>query len=253
LNNSMELICVVGGINKKKNMNITIVIPCRNEANYIEETLNSLNTQIGIDNIDVIVADARSTDGTLEILKDFRKRKTTRFKLHIINGGPVGYARNRGASFLKKQNIIFIDADVTLPNRSTIWFTNELLDKFDLVTCNFESRSNSFLSKLAFKSFNFVRNNVMQEPFSVGGYFATKRSAFESYDGFDETVTHSEDYLLSRKYKPEKFAVITSLTATQDDRRFKKMGYFNFLRILFINYINRNNINHFRKDIKYWD
>jgi hypothetical protein len=63
---------------------------------------------------------------------------------------------------------------------------------------------------------------------------------------------HTEDYLLSRKYDPTKFAIITSMTATQDDRRFKKMGYLKFLWMLFTNYINRNNINHFRKDIKYW-
>ena len=233
-------------------MNLTIVIPCKNEVNYIEDTLNSLNNQIGIEGVNVIVADARSDDGTFEILKDFRKRETTKFNLHIINGGPVGYARNRGAGFLRKSKIIFIDADVTLPSRSTIWFTNKLLDKFDLVTCNFESRSKSFLSKLAFKSFNFVRNNLMKEPFAVGGYFATTRKTFESLGKFDESVTHSEDYLLSRKYNPEKFAVMTSMTATQDDRRFKKMGYLKFLWILLINYINRNNINHFRKDIKYW-
>jgi glycosyltransferase involved in cell wall biosynthesis len=234
-------------------MNLTIVIPCKNEAKYIEDTLNSLNNQIGIEGINVIVADARSDDGTFEILKDFRKRETTKFNLHIVNGGPVGYARNKGASFLRKSKIIFIDADVTLPNNLTIKSTYQLLNEFDLVTCNFESRSQSFMSKLAFKSFNFVRNNLMQEPFAVGGYFATTRKAFELYDKFDESVTHSEDYLLSRKYNPEKFAVITSMIATQDDRRFKKMGYFNFLWMLFINYINRNNINHYRKDIKYWD
>ena len=234
-------------------MNLTIVIPCKNEAKYIADTLNSLNNQIGIDGIDVIVVDARSDDDTLEILKDFRKRKSTKFKLHIINGGAVGYGRNRGANFIRRENIIFIDADVTLPNNLTIKSTYQLLNEFDLVTCNFESRSQSFMSKLAFKSFNFVRNNLMQEPFAVGGYFATTRKAFELYDKFDESVTHSEDYLLSRKYNPEKFAVITSMTATQDDRRFKKMGYFNFLWMLFINYINRNNINHYRRDIKYWD
>jgi hypothetical protein len=64
---------------------------------------------------------------------------------------------------------------------------------------------------------------------------------------------HTEDYLLSKKYNPEKFAVVLSSTATQDDRRFKRMGYLKFLGMMVMNYLNRNNVEYFRKDIKYWD
>ena len=92
----------------------------------------------------------------------------------------------------------------------------------------------------------------MKEPFAVGGYFATSRKAFEENGKFDETVMHTEDYLLSRKYNPEKFGIIKLIPVTQDDRRFKKMGYFKFVWMLIMNYINRNDIEHFRKDIKYW-
>ena len=232
---------------------LTIVIPCKNEVNYIGKTLLSLNEQIGIEGVDVIVADARSTDGTLDLLKDFNKSKTLKYRLHIINGGRVAVGRNRGASFLKRDYIVFIDADTTFTSRFTIQHTFDLLDRYDLVTCNFESRSSSLLSKWAFKMFNYVRNNLMKEPFAVGAYFATRRDAFERYGRFDETVMHTEDYLLSRKYSPEKFAVVLSSTATQDDRRFKKMGYLKFLWMMVMNYLNRNNVEYFRKDIKYWD
>lgn len=242
------------------NKKLTIVIPCKNEAKYIEQTLDSINQQIGVNDVDVIVADARSDDGTLDILKAYKKNESTKFKLHIINGGPVAVGRNRGASFIKRDYIVFIDADVTLPSKMTLWMTYSLLEgstdgslpKFDLVTCDFESRSNSLLSKIAFKLFNYVRSNFMKEPFAVGAYFATSRKAFEEHGRFDETVMHTEDYLLSRKYDPKKFAIIKSVMATQDDRRFKKMGYFKFVWMLITNYINRNNINHYKKDIKYW-
>lgn len=239
--------------------NLTIVIPCKNEVDYIKQTLDSLNEQIGIEGVDVIVADARSSDGTLDILKSYRQNKSTKFKLHIINGGPVAVGRNRGASFIKRDYIVFIDADVTFQSKMTLQFTYNLLNggyegftKFDLVTCDFESRSDSFLSKIAFKLFNYVRSNFMKEPFAVGGYFATSRKAFEENGKFDETVMHTEDYLLSRKYNLEKFGIIKLIPVTQDDRRFKKMGYFKFVWMLIMNYINRNDIEHFRKDIKYW-
>lgn len=237
---------------------LSIVIPCKNEALYIEDTLLSLNSQIGIEDVDVIIADARSTDSTLEIVDRLVKSGILKYRIHLIHGGRPSAGRNRGAYYIQKDYILFIDADTTLPFATTLYFTYSLLDgsngfpKFDLVTCNFESRSESYISKLAFKLFNFFRIHFMKEPFAVGAYFATSREAFIKAGGFDETVMHTEDYLLSRKYDPLKFAILTSLTATQDDRRFKKMGYFRFLWMLVTNYINRNNIDHFRKDIKYW-
>jgi glycosyltransferase involved in cell wall biosynthesis len=242
---------------------LTVVIPCKNEAGYIEDTLRSLNTQIGIEDVDVVIADARSTDGTVDIINRLVKSGELRFKVHLINGGRTPVARNLGAYYIQKDYIVFLDADTTLTSRCAILWAFNLLDgrlsesehnlKFDLITCRFESRSPSFLSKTAFRIFNWVNCNILPEPFAVGAFFATSRAAFEQHGGFDESTFHSEDYLLSRKYNKDGFAILTSFSATQDDRRFKRMGYLKFLWMMLVNYINRNNIYHFRKDIKYWD
>ena len=68
---------------------------------------------------------------------------------------------------------------------------------------------------------------------------------------FDETVTQSEDFLLTRKLPMSKFVVLKD-RITQDDRRFKKMGYFGFTRLVMSNYLKRNNIEHFKRDVGYW-
>ena len=63
--------------------------------------------------------------------------------------------------------------------------------------------------------------------------------------------TQSEDFLLTRKFPMSSFTVLKD-RITQDDRRFKKMGYFGFTKLVMINYLKRNNIDHFRRDFGYW-
>ena len=55
---------------------------------------------------------------------------------------------------------------------------------------------------------------------------------------FDEQVTTSEDYLLSKKYSKNKFHISKKYYG-QDNRRFKKMGYFKMIKLLLDNYKNR--------------
>ena len=78
-----------------------------------------------------------------------------------------------------------------------------------------------------------------------------RRFIFNNLGGFDELAHQSEDWLLSRKIKPNKFKLIPKLI-TQDNRRFKKYGYLNMIWLVIKNWLNRNNESHFYKDQKYW-
>lgn len=53
---------------------VSVIIPCRNEAPYIKGVLNRVMQQdYPTDKLDVMVADGQSTDGTREILDDFNR------------------------------------------------------------------------------------------------------------------------------------------------------------------------------------
>jgi len=97
-------------------------------------------------------------------------------------------------------------------------------------------------------------NNIISKktPFAVGTFFLTTKSSFFYHGQFDETLQHSEDYCLSKKYKPSEFRIINHYIG-QDDRRFKKMGYTGMIKLLIKSFRNRNNINFFRNDVGYWD
>lgn len=230
---------------------LTVIIPCKNEEKYIYKTLESISLQINSKGIKIIVADANSTDTTIEeislAIRDFK------LNLEIIQGGSVSIARNNGAKLATTPYIVFIDADaVLLDNRiftSSLSLAKDL--NFKLITCKSKSTSNSIRSKMIFMTFNFIQQYFIKSPFSTGIYFFTSKDEFFSLGGFDTTVTQSEDYLLSRKYRVEDFFIL-KMRVGQDDRRFKKMGYIAFLKLVLKNYMNRNNIEHFKEPTNYW-
>ena len=228
---------------------VTIVIPTKNEECYILNTLASLNRQIGIQDVDVIIADGGSSDRTVEILTYYQN--SYKFNLHIVKGGTAASGRNKGADYIKKPYILFLDADTTIDDRATIMsaYYKILTEGNLLIACKTRSRDGG-LSSIAFKLFEWCHVR-MKEPFCTGVFFFTSREAFETYGKFDESVKHTEDYLLSRKYPKSRFSIL-NLFVTQDSRRFKKTGYIGFFIMLIKNYINRNNVEYFKKDIGYW-
>ena len=89
---------------------ITIVIPCKNEENYIGWLLLQLRNQL-IGNTRIIIADC-STDNTREVIQ----AQKGRLNIEIIDGGPVSIAKNKGAKLVTTPYILFIDADVRFFN-----------------------------------------------------------------------------------------------------------------------------------------
>ena len=50
---------------------VTIVIPCKNEENYIGNLLGDLFLSVEIGEVRIIIADANSTDNTRNIIKEW--------------------------------------------------------------------------------------------------------------------------------------------------------------------------------------
>ena len=85
---------------------LTIVIPCKDEENYISHLLDALRLQ-KLGDTRIIIADS-STDRTREIIQ----ANSAFLNVEIIDGGPVSVARNHAAKTVTTPYILFIDADV---------------------------------------------------------------------------------------------------------------------------------------------
>jgi glycosyltransferase involved in cell wall biosynthesis len=221
---------------------ITIVVPCKNEENYIHHLLDSLRGQ-AIGDTRVIIADC-STDNTRQVIKD----NSHGLCVEIIEGGPVSLAKNNGAQLVTTPYILFIDADVRFFKDTVIHDAVNLIESknLDLIGLNIKCYDKDLRAKIGFTAFNLI-NHVLKyvSPFAVGAFMLTRRDKFEEYGGFPEQFSTSEDFFLSRKYSPKKFRIIKHHFG-QDSRRFKKMGYMGMAKYLVKNFVNRNNK-------KYWD
>ncbi|MBI4844053.1 MAG: glycosyltransferase family 2 protein [Nitrospirae bacterium] len=85
---------------------ISIIIPTYNSSKFIPDLLGSIFKQ-AVDDIEVIMVDDRSTDNTVELVKQYPVRLIEMER----NGGPAK-ARNKGVREAKGDIIFFLDSDV---------------------------------------------------------------------------------------------------------------------------------------------
>jgi glycosyltransferase involved in cell wall biosynthesis len=229
---------------------ITIVVPCKNEENYIHHLLNSLRSQ-DIGDTRIIIADC-STDHTRQVIQDNKGL----LNVEIIEGGPVSLAKNRGAQLVNTPYILFIDADVRFFKNTVIQDAVNLIDSknLDLIGLNIKCYDKDLRAKIGFTAFNLINHALKHfSPFAVGAFMLTRRDRFEQFGGFPEQFSTSEDFFLSRKYSPKKFRIVRHHFG-QDSRRFKKMGYMGMAKYLVKNFMNRNNQAYWDKldSSRYW-
>src|ERR1700738_3879771 len=102
---------------------LTSVIPAKNEVEMLPRLLESLCRQdyAGMSATLVLVADAGSTDGTVEVALGF----CDRLKVEVVPGGLPSVGRNVGARLATTKYVLFLDADVELPEptlvRRALW------------------------------------------------------------------------------------------------------------------------------------
>lgn len=88
---------------------LSIIIPCYNVEKYIEECLESVCNDRDAD-IEVICVNDGSTDGTLDILEQWKQKDARVIVINQENKG-VSVARNQGLHIAKGKFIYFLDSD----------------------------------------------------------------------------------------------------------------------------------------------
>lgn len=231
---------------------LTIVIPCKNEEEYIGRLLEEISLQ-RVGSTEIILADANSTDKTVE-----EATKTSfhlGLNLKIAPGGLPAVGRNRGAFLAKTKYVLFVDADVTFTHKFSLLDCLDQMKEGDYemmsTTPVHRGDTNIRASILFFLNKISTRWLSGREPFAIGAFSLVKKEKFDELGGYDEEVKHTEDWLLSKKILPSKFLLITDLI-TQDDRRFKKFGYWRMVKLIWFNWLNRNNREYYLNDAGYW-
>ena len=117
---------------------ISVIMPCYNVEQYVEEALNSLFEQTYQD-FQIICIDDGSSDNTLSILHEIEKQHENMTVYANTNHG-VGYERNFGVKKATGKYIYYMDSDDVL-NRNCLQVFSEYIKKTDFDLLLFEADS----------------------------------------------------------------------------------------------------------------
>lgn len=183
---------------------ISVVIPCRNEEEYIIPCIQSvLANEYPSEKIEILVCDGLSNDGTVTLLKEFSQQYKNVKVLHNEKL-TTPYALNMGIENSSGEIIFILGAHAEMQNNYLITCVNLLKEKSDVWCCGgvLKNESKDKLSEII--------SLAMTSPFGVGSaHFRTGAK-----EGYVDTVAFGA-------YRREIFSLIglfdNELTRNQDD------------------------------------
>lgn len=217
-----------------KDIKVSVIVPAYNEIKNIGACLSSIKAQT-YRNIEILVADGGSKDGTVEIGDKYGRT------VHCGNTGGPGPARNIGAKHAKGDIVAFTDADTLVPRD----WVQEIVYNFaidpDLIGVGgvLRPRDPRKLDTVMFK----INSDYFYRMSSSLGFHqlatpccAYRKDAFLSVGGFDESLSMFEDTDLSiRMAKKGKLKIDKDFFVFNSARRMKEEGYlglfFRYLKV----------------------
>jgi glycosyltransferase involved in cell wall biosynthesis len=214
---------------------ISIVIPTKNEENYLVRTLAQFADCLEQFDLEIIVSDANSTDRTPEIVREYEKSTNGRIRLVQRPGKQnIAIGRNAGAEAAKGGILFHMDADVMIPNKER--FFSKIRTAFQnpktvaaTVPLWIYPEESGFVDKC----YHLFMNSVIRLSFVFGVYLAkgecqfVRRNTFEEIEGYNEKLIAGEDCnLFFRLHKEGRVVYLPSLCVHHSPRRFREYGYF---------------------------
>ena len=168
-------------------MKVSVIIPTYNSAKTLWICLGSIENQT-YDDLEVIVVDNFSKDGTVEIAKSYGAKV-------IELRGERAKAKNVGLRFSKGEYVLFIDSDMEL----TPTVVEECVEKIESdpkiggIIIPEHSVGKSFWVKVR----DFERRFYANTPIESARFF--RKDLVLSVGGFDESVVFFEESTLAQK------------------------------------------------------
>jgi len=210
---------------------VSLIIPTYCEEKYIGETLRYLTEHWHAPAHEIIVSDSHSPDQTLAIAKQFPN--VTVVEMPATKRRGISQGRNDGAAVAKGDFLVFMDADVIIPNPDD--FFKQALAKFaanpDLVAfaprIEVEPKRALLRDRLIYFGMNhwFAFLNWAGSGIAAGEFQMVRAEAFRKTGGFNEKIRASEDVdMFQRLAKLGRTVTALELTIYHSGRHFRKAG-----------------------------
>ena len=238
---------------------VSFIVIGKNEGWKLIKSIDSIIHAIKenkIEDPEIIYVDSKSSDGTLERIKEYNNVKAV-----LIEGeANAAVARNVGFIESTNPNLIFIDGDMEIQADFLPLILDENKNlKYEFcsgnwINYNYESfESKKLLSKKLKKK--MTKN---QNEFVTGGLFGIKRSVWESVGGMRTSMRRSQDWDLALRLAKkgvlmyrlkEVFAIHHTLPPRESVKKMWRMFFlgYRFYRIVILrnNFFNKYQWKHF--------
>lgn len=209
---------------------ISFVIPTLNEIKTIEQTLQCLTAYSGTN--EIIISDGNSKDGTVDVCRKYTDNV-------IVYDKPdrqtIAMARNMGAADAKGEYLVFLDADVVIPDIDRFFEAAEEAFRSDerLVALTVQYKvvpeRRTLADRIFFRMLGLqflLSNNILRIGASGGEFQMIAGDAFRTVGGFNEKLAAAEDMdLFQRLSKIGHTRFERSLTVYHTGRRAHTVGW----------------------------
>ncbi|NJS09740.1 MAG: glycosyltransferase family 2 protein [Microcoleus sp. CSU_2_2] len=194
------------------NLKISVIIPALNEAPTISQVISIAQTAT---NVEIIVADGGSSDGTPEIAKSLGIRV-------VFSTTGRATQMNAGAAAATGDILLFLHADTQLPQGFDTC-ARQALAKAGTVGGAFELKIDAPLPSLRLVEKGVkCRSHFLQMPYGDQAIFL-KTATFEKIGGFPELPV-MEDFEFVRRLKKQGHIDIVPLAVITSARRWQQLG-----------------------------
>jgi len=197
---------------------LSVIIPALNEERHAGALLSDVASQTRMPD-EVLVVDAGSEDGTVAVARRFTF-------VRVLEGAPpVASGRNLGGWCASGNVLVFLDADIRLPER----FFENFLAHFERrrldIACPLYVPYRSTLTIESFHAlFNlFTRTFQRTLPSGAGHCIAVRSEVFREGRGFDPGLKFEDIEMIRRLAKGRRFGIVEERVFVSD-RRYKEEG-----------------------------
>ena len=137
---------------------VTVIMPSLNVASYIAECMDSVIGQT-MQDLEILAIDAGSTDGTLELLREYEKRDS-RIKVVLSEKKSYGYQMNLGISMAAGEYIGVVETDdVIVPDMFECLYQKAVETEADYV----KGSAEAFFAKNGAESIRILIRRVFDD------------------------------------------------------------------------------------------
>lgn len=214
---------------------ISVVIPAYNEETFLRDCIRSVKRQQFSQGFEVIVVNNCSTDATESIAKEEGVKIVSEEKKGLA------FARQRGLDEAKGEILVYLDADVRLPQGwlEKVYSYFKTHAKVSAISCDFRFYDGSRLEVISQRFFDTlimpVNNTVMRllskPEVLIGQSIALRTDWLRKAGGINtHFVFHGEDTSLAyRMHSQGKVKFLRNLYVYSSARRYQREGMFKTL------------------------